>query len=239
MSLFRGFSAFFQVFSSFFWVLSSFDFFLFRVHLRVKNKTRTQTQFCAGQIWVLVTVAKIQLNLHPSDAKTTGYLKSEPELPSLLTHEARFPNRHVSLESGSICKRERWWSAGVRQAWPTESPCRRREEQWLTRRIGGGGRRLFVGPNYQPLDDHAISFLRCLAVNNAIFRAIIRAFITKILKRILCIILKQSLMMTIFYKILLNDYRDGSYFTYYGPILIFYIIVNILFFNNMIYGLDC
>jgi hypothetical protein len=74
-----GFFYFFSVF--FFWVS---DFLGFWVHLRVKNKTRTQTRFWTGQIWI-TGVKKMYLNPHPSGVKPTGYPKHEPELPSLPT----------------------------------------------------------------------------------------------------------------------------------------------------------
>jgi hypothetical protein len=51
------------------------------VQPKVKNETRIQTQFCAGQ--VRVTGAKIYLNPHPSGVKPTGYPKPEAEQPSL------------------------------------------------------------------------------------------------------------------------------------------------------------
>jgi hypothetical protein len=65
-----------------FWFLLGFEFFFrFRVHPRVKNETRIQTRFCAGQVQVVAT--KMHPNPHPSGAKPTGDLKPEPELPSL------------------------------------------------------------------------------------------------------------------------------------------------------------
>jgi hypothetical protein len=68
---FRGFSGFVRV----------SGFFGFQVHTRVKNETHTKIRFCADQIWV--TGTKIHLNPHLSGAKSTGYLKPEPKLPSL------------------------------------------------------------------------------------------------------------------------------------------------------------
>jgi hypothetical protein len=47
--------------SEFFWVS---NFFGFQAHPRVKNKTRTQTQFCAGWVQIQVTGAKMHLNPH-------------------------------------------------------------------------------------------------------------------------------------------------------------------------------
>jgi hypothetical protein len=81
MGFFRV-SSFFYFFgflsgSEFFWVS---DFFGFQVHPRVKNKTRTQTQFCVDWVQIQVTGAKMHLNPH---LKPTGYPKHEPELPYL------------------------------------------------------------------------------------------------------------------------------------------------------------
>jgi hypothetical protein len=45
----RFLSGFF-IFFGFFYFFRVSDFFGFRVHLRMKNKTRTQTRFCTGQV---------------------------------------------------------------------------------------------------------------------------------------------------------------------------------------------
>jgi hypothetical protein len=90
---FGVFSCFFQFFlasfrvSSFFGVFRisfGFQVFSIRMQLRVKNKTRTSTWFCAGQVRVQVTSVKIHLNPHPSGVKPVGYPKLEPELSSLI-----------------------------------------------------------------------------------------------------------------------------------------------------------
>jgi hypothetical protein len=80
-----GFRVFFrfQVFFSDFRFFEVSDFFRFRVHPRVKNKTHTRTRFCMSQVQIRVMGAKTHPNPHPSGAKPMGDSKPEPELPSL------------------------------------------------------------------------------------------------------------------------------------------------------------
>jgi hypothetical protein len=82
--VFLGFGGFFVSFEFSFGFLSGYDFFGFRVHPRVKNKTRTQIRFCAG--WIQVQVAGVEMHPspHPSGAKPAGDQKPELELSSLL-----------------------------------------------------------------------------------------------------------------------------------------------------------
>jgi hypothetical protein len=68
----------------------------------VKNETCTQTRFCAGRFWVQVTGVKMYLNPHPSGAKPAGYLKPEPELPSLVSSLA-YPNLFGLKRFGFCC----------------------------------------------------------------------------------------------------------------------------------------
>jgi hypothetical protein len=56
--------------------------FWFRVHPWVKNETRVRTRFYTGQVRIQVTGVK--MHPHPSGAKSTGDLKPEPKLASLL-----------------------------------------------------------------------------------------------------------------------------------------------------------
>jgi hypothetical protein len=74
----------FLVFLGFFRVWGGFGF---RVHPRVKNEIRTQTQFCAVWVWVWVTGAKNAPEPTPIGCKTRGLPETEPELPSLIQTE--------------------------------------------------------------------------------------------------------------------------------------------------------